>query len=351
MPLLQRIRRFRRCMAERHQPWEGTCLLVVLFWILFRHCSLPKSRYVQKIASTFCRGQWLGNFPKNDRVDDCVYHVVVSHCSADLTWLEHELDSSPCTLRSLTIYSKCELTDAEGLSTLADLAHLKLNFSHSTLQNVGRCDHTYAHHMATIMNYDGIDKEVFVFLKDTTKIHQPGFRRELSEMIQMARGPVSFSCGMIPRAPVRFKYADLSIWHESKELSKFRLKTYKHSAQVYKQKPNEKRFPSIHDFRRWAESMEIHLPQKAVTPVCYGGNFATSGSQVKKYDRIFWQRVERALSRGNSIEEGHFMERLWAHLLVQRDFLTSDEHILQHAVGTIREEYQGLRGTLYGCKA
>ncbi len=49
--------------------------------------------------------------------------------------------------------------------------------------------------------------------------------------------------------------------------------------------------------------------------VCYGGVFAASYLNIKMVDHSTWKRIEEALSRGNNVEEGHFMERSWGSLL------------------------------------
>jgi hypothetical protein len=61
-------------------------------------------------------------------------------------------------------------------------------------------------------------------------------------------------------------------------------------------------------------SSSLSAPSKVVQ-VCYGGIFATTVSNIKRVDSSVWKAAEMALRRGDSIEEGHFMERSWAHLL------------------------------------
>mmetsp|Transcript_24899 Transcript_24899/g.53054 ORF Transcript_24899/g.53054 Transcript_24899/m.53054 type:complete len:140 (+) Transcript_24899:3-422(+) len=55
------------------------------------------------------------------------------------------------------------------------------------------------------------------------------------------------------------------------------------------------------------------LPE--LMPVCYRGNFAASVFNIRKVPWKVWEALEMSLSRGNNIEEGHFMERLWGILL------------------------------------
>jgi hypothetical protein len=56
------------------------------------------------------------------------------------------------------------------------------------------------------------------------------------------------------------------------------------------------------------------LTQKLV-PVCYGGRFAASVENIYKQDMNMWMKLEISLTRGDNIEEGHFVERSWAALL------------------------------------
>jgi hypothetical protein len=50
-------------------------------------------------------------------------------------------------------------------------------------------------------------------------------------------------------------------------------------------------------------------------PICFGGVFMTSLERIHYSPVGDWRAIEQSLSRGDNIEEGHFMERLWASLL------------------------------------
>ena len=52
-----------------------------------------------------------------------------------------------------------------------------------------------------------------------------------------------------------------------------------------------------------------------MVPVCYGGSFITSLRTIRQSPVQNWTAIVHALSRGDNIEEGHYMERLWAQLL------------------------------------
>jgi hypothetical protein len=52
-----------------------------------------------------------------------------------------------------------------------------------------------------------------------------------------------------------------------------------------------------------------------LVPVCFGGSFITSHRTIEQSPVKNWTAIVHALSRGDNIEEGHYMERLWAQLL------------------------------------
>jgi hypothetical protein len=49
--------------------------------------------------------------------------------------------------------------------------------------------------------------------------------------------------------------------------------------------------------------------------MCFGGGFAVQRTRVWAWPRRMWQQLSDSLARANSIEEGHYTERLWGRLL------------------------------------
>ena len=73
--------------------------------------------------------------------------------------------------------------------------------------------------------------------------------------------------------------------------------------------------PNFRNLGEYADGMGVNLPAPFM-PVCFGGNFAVSGGQFVNGVKVkVAQRMERALTRGDNIEEGHFTERLWSTFL------------------------------------
>jgi hypothetical protein len=54
-----------------------------------------------------------------------------------------------------------------------------------------------------------------------------------------------------------------------------------------------------------------------LVPVCFGGIFMTRWGQLSSIDSPIknWSVIAKGLSRGDNIEEGHYMERWWADIL------------------------------------
>ena len=98
--------------------------------------------------------------------------VVVSLCKHDLTWLQEYIEglrTLGAPVRNVTIYSKC--------GAVAPVANPLIEWSQTVVElpNVGRCDHTYAYHMAEKF-WDLADATIFI--KDSydpaSPQHRPG---------------------------------------------------------------------------------------------------------------------------------------------------------------------------------
>ena len=125
---------------------------------------------------------WIGNVTEGEPEAIGSLHVVVSHCDKSLHWLSDYLAGH--TAASITIYSKC----GKPVENAPSDATVKI------LPNVGRCDHTYAHHMASI-NRSATENEydVFLFIKDNSYRFQAFHQWTLDDMYRIASGN-GFAC-------------------------------------------------------------------------------------------------------------------------------------------------------------
>ena len=81
-----------------------------------------------------------------------------------------------------------------------------------------------------------------------------------------------------------------------------------------------------------------------VAPVCYGGTFAAARDRILDVPEKAWAALERALTRGDNIEEGSFVERLWAPLLAARPSADFAKAVACAAARTVRppRSYAGM---------
>jgi hypothetical protein len=279
-------------------------------------------RCVMCESDPICGGLWKGDAVGGDARDVQRIHVVVSRCENSLAWLEDfTRDFRDRDLR-YTIISKC----GKNVDRIDEaLVPTKIQ-----LPNVGGCDHSFAHWLATQGNMALLASDVVIFLKDTDRveanIHQPGAYRSLADMLRIA-SQTGFSCGMEPTKPGwNIKQPTLiSAYHDTDALQTFALNKYSRWKPGLNETEKTNGFKSMYknlgDFHR---RLNIKIPPN-VTQVCYGGSFAVSMENVRRHPVELWTRLEQILSRGDNIEEGHFAERTWAGLLATP--LTNSSHI------------------------
>jgi hypothetical protein len=290
-----------------------------------------------------CGGLWDGearNVDVSKYVNETI-HIVISHCLHPLDWISRFMGTTP--VKSITVISKCN-HQIEGLPVaLTDVTILRL-------PNVGRCDHSYAHWINKNYFVNTESTDVVIFLKDERteeSIHQAGMWKSLEEML-MTTYTEGFSCGLRPTMITREAVFWLSAFHDTEILKTFATKVYDHKSDVYgsmSQGLFESRFKNMAE---WLDFLGADLPSD-LTQACYGGTFAARMRNIRLRDKDFWAKLELSLSRGNSIEEGHFAERAWAGLIATP--LTGYKaHLLRNAscgvanysdsyVGTLKRHY------------
>mmetsp|Transcript_25552 Transcript_25552/g.60428 ORF Transcript_25552/g.60428 Transcript_25552/m.60428 type:complete len:513 (-) Transcript_25552:276-1814(-) len=73
--------------------------------------------------------------------------------------------------------------------------------------------------------------------------------------------------------------------------------------------------------------------QNQIVPVCFGGRFMTTLNQIINNGNVNdWTPMLESLSRGDNIEEGHYMERMWAALLSKPIPLQEQHEFLRRKV-------------------
>jgi len=227
-------------------------------------------------------------------------HVVVAFCHGDLGWLTDY--TRGFQISSIHIVSKCDqpITDLPPHATV------------EVVPNVGGNDHTYAHYITNILDkkifetYSDPENSVVVFVKDNNGLHQPHFHfNTFEDMLTIASSSRGFGCSLISDG-------HLSAYHHRDLLYTFRMPFYQREGyDAASEVPFQSGYPNLGEFLK-AKNLNA---DESLTHVCFGGNFAASVANIKKTEETTWVGLERTLSRGNNIEEGHFMERTWASIL------------------------------------
>ena len=277
--------------------------------------------------------------------------IVVAHCTHDVArWLpgvRSALTALALALQRVTIYSKCGRADA--LARAPELRSAQV----VRLPNVGRCDGTYAHHLAR--HYETLAGLVLL-VKDST------WDYPLEELRALVR-PVSGVLALAQRHGFGcFRAPDLggSQWAVRRELFKFRLPSYVTAEQLAQQRRKARvnvtteRVPfaaetGMCEFaaRALGDSEQLHaLLSRPFVPVCYGGTFVTTAKRVHALPREAYGRLGALLSRGDSIEEGHYAERLWAALL-EAPLAPSAQRSLAQVAGRNYAMVGGMLGISY----
>jgi hypothetical protein len=254
---------------------------------------------------------------------------VISHCNHRLDWVM-EFIKEVNWMKHIVIYSKCgqEIIGLSAINnanaTIIDDVPVEV----WRIENLGRNDHTFLFHILRRLRYernemnnltDGDrDDEYIVFLKDNRETANAlGARwRSLADMMTIQKFH-NFACGLDFRF---FNKLYVSQYHYQLYLHKFNLTEHEVHEDRYaniSSHPSRITFKSeFQSLKDWFRILRIQFPQ-AFIPVCYGGSFMTSMSTIRKVKVSIWEKMLRLLSRGDNIEEGHYMERTWAAILSQ----------------------------------
>ena len=258
-----------------------------------------------------CGGLWeASRYPGNADLSKKEIHIVVSHCKSDLEWITDFTKGHD--IASIHVISKC------GMPVLGSPEFATIE----VLPNVGRCDHTYAYYISTVLDQkikEGEeDNSVVFFLKDdisANNLHQSGKWNSFKSMLGLASSTNGFGCGILPGS-TKFgldRFA-LSAYHEYSTLFDFSMQNYSRNIKGYT--TDGVVFQSEYEtLGSWVKMLGSLNPMNEIVQICYGGVFAASVSNIKKQNSSVWKNIEKSLSRGNNIQEGHYAERSWAPLM------------------------------------
>lgn len=226
---------------------------------------------------------WLGNTPIPVTSDTMKaigkrkkYRLVISHCDKPLHWIYDKFIRTrwdQAKIQSITIYSKC----GNPIVGAPDHPNLKV----IALPNVGRCDHSYAHWMATDFQTinERQDKEtVVMFVKDNG--YQLNSWRPFISSISLAYVN-GFSCAH-DVDNVNGKNHQYSIYHNYEKMKPFTKEFHVREGKKLTDEDRELQegFRSPYEsFGAYVESLKLPIPQTFL-PVCYGGRCYSEKTKI-----------------------------------------------------------------------
>ena len=243
--------------------------------------------------------------------------LVMTYCSGDLRWLKNYTHDFPFDYTYVGV--KCGIEpDRNALPDGAELVRLP---------NVGGCDHTMAYWMSEVLptlprtreTPGGEDKEeVVLFLKDSIIQRNFTVQQDFHTLLDLALSDQSFGCLYQYHPDSRFRF-----YRNTYKVRKFRMQWYIRDGGVRKGVVGHDvpfKSPFYTSLRAWQNAMQVKMPQPMV-PMCYGGMFTVKRSRIEHVPLSVWSNITHSLSRGNNIEEGHYAERTWAALLMDKDYI------------------------------
>ena len=110
--------------------------------------------------------------------------MIISHCDKPLDWIWRDFMNSHTHIRNedIIVYSKCGKL-VEGVPSNVEVVQLP---------NVGRNDHTYAHHLCQMMmsnksKHDDDDDDIVIFMKDNPQRMEWWGRRSLNQLVRITK--------------------------------------------------------------------------------------------------------------------------------------------------------------------
>jgi hypothetical protein len=174
------------------------------------------------------------------------------------------------------------------------------------LPNIGRIDHTFVHHI--LEHWDNLPD---------TLINLPG-------SIMMCNKKGYYLSSIFKKiGQIRSKYSGFFGPRFHKISPHFNYNIDNYSAEsVCNQNSNPFIKSEFKDFQVWKKAIIDDRPMRYVA---MRGMFTVCKENILHIDKSIYERLKDSLSVGDNIENGHFAERIWAHLFRQYSFDTKQK--------------------------
>lgn len=219
-------------------------------------------------------------------------HIVIARYAEPLDWLCDDQIfnkiSSSKTKTTIYIYNKGK--DDITLCNIPD--HISIQIK--KIPNVGRCDHTYLHHI--IENYDNL-ADVTIFLPGSANLHNK---------FERAKYLINKCYSDIDSCFICYKYN-----HTVKDvMGSFQLDNWMSSSGYNSHENNDDKLFLCPErpFHTWYEKVFGDLDVYHIT---FYGLFAVSKKHIHNRHIDFYNNLIQYLNTHHNPEVGHYIERAW----------------------------------------
>jgi hypothetical protein len=206
--------------------------------------------------------------------------LVVSYYKENLDWLNNKTDK----IDTIYIYSK------GNKSPSTSIPHVEIS-----IENIGRCDHTYLYHIIT--NYDKL-ADVTIFTTGSTgalKHKLKNFRLILANVFKTHN---SCFLGQHENDVAKTQYD-------------FKIDNYR-SSNISNQEASAADILALASPRPFGRWYNKHFPGIKISHVVYYGVFAVSKKHIHAHPKSYYKKLIKEFPKDHSNPEvGHYFERSW----------------------------------------
>ena len=220
--------------------------------------------------------------------------LVIARYNENLDWLK---DYSQYTFNRIFLYNKgtSEVSLPDSFKPLEPLIYEKL-------PNVGRCDHTYIHHI--IKHYNDL-ADLTIFIKGSTICPDRGPQREPAKLKiileKVFKTKNSYFIGWKYKPNLKNSIGNFTLSHYMGTCKQNINSTT--SIELYPANPRP--------FKAW---YELRYPNIVEDRAAFAATFAVSRQHIQQRKKEDYQPFLTELSVSSNPEAGHFIERSWLAL-------------------------------------
>lgn len=221
-------------------------------------------------------------------------HVIVTRYNEYIDWIRYIIDQ----VDFIYIYNK---GPNENYFKLFDPNEYTSKLVFLTLPNIGRIDHTLVYHI--LEHWENLPENIINLPGSVMMSQKKGYY--LSSIIRKLPQLRTFYSGFYgPR------------FHKVGPKFNYSIDTYEAEG-VCNRNDNPFIKSEYHDFQEWKKELIDTRPMRYVA---MRGMFSVARENITHIDKSVFERLKESLSVGDNIENGHFAERIWAHLFRQYSF-------------------------------